>query len=70
MTRKNPHAVALGKRTSPHKAQSSAENGRLYGGRPKVLCVCGHATKAHRWYEPRRCTLCACQSFSPPLPLS
>ncbi len=26
---KNPHAVALGRRTSPRKAQSSARNGRL-----------------------------------------
>jgi len=32
--RKNPHAVALGKMTSPAKAKAAEANGQL-GGRPK-----------------------------------
>jgi hypothetical protein len=33
--KKNPHAVALGKRKSPRKARSSAQNGQ-FGGRPPL----------------------------------
>lgn len=33
LTNKNPHAVALGKMTSPDKAKASATNGQK-GGRP------------------------------------
>lgn len=32
---KNAHAVALGRRKSPHKAKTSAENGKA-GGRPPL----------------------------------